>query len=118
MLHYFGTNLATYGHYFWLLREDAMEGGPGIYLKLPFDPYDGKKLKKGEIKFFIIDGYTVLIIGGSCLDERPGCVSTFFIYKEMTFEEMKKLIISTPIAKRIIEQMPFEIKWPDNKKEF
>ena len=111
-MNYFGTDLRSAGHYFWDLIGESM-GKSKLYFKdIPFDPYVGQKLRKGEVHFSNCGNYwTYLVIGGSCIDERNGCVSTFFVNEKITYEEMKERILSIPIAKKIIEQMPFEVKW-------
>jgi hypothetical protein len=56
-------------------------------------------------------GYSICSIKGSPYDKRGGCKSLFFTDKKVSHTEWKDLIYSIPIAKRIIEQMPFEVKW-------
>ncbi len=111
-MNYFGTDLRTAGHYFWLLQGEGM-GKSDIYFKdIPFDPYDGQKpLAKGTATFKNVDDFSVFIISGSCTDGRNGTVSTFFVKEKLTELELKEKILSIPIAKIIIEQMPFEVKW-------
>lgn len=111
-MNYFGTYLHSAGHYFWDLIGEGM-GKSKLYFKdIPFDPYDGQRpIQKGTASFKNIDGFSVYIIIGSCTDDRNGCVSTFFVKEELTASQLKERILSIPIAKKIIEQMPFEVKW-------
>jgi hypothetical protein len=111
-MNYFGTDLRQAGHYFWDLIGEGMSKSKIYFQDIPFDPYDGQKpLQKGTVTFKNIDGFSVAIISGSCTDGRNGTVSTFFVKETISLQELKERILSIPIAKKIIEQMPFEVNW-------
>lgn len=113
-MNYFGTDLSSAGHFFFKLNGDRLDRGEFNFKDLPFDPYVGQKLKNGEVCFMNVGNYfTALVIGGSCTDSRGGCVSTFFVKEKITYSEMKERILSFPIAKKIIEKMPFVVEWPE-----
>jgi hypothetical protein len=112
MIRYFGTDLKQAGHYFWMLENDNMWRHYMDFKEIDFDPYDGQKPKpKGTTTFFQTDKFTVIVINGSCSDNRNGTVSTFFTQDRLMMNELKEKILSIPIAVKIIEQMPFNIKW-------
>ena len=120
-LHYFGTGLTCAGHYFWELKNERMidrglsfPKGDGIpmskHKEWPFNPESMPESKiNGDTEFFIIGEYSILAICGSCCDNRSGCKSVFFTDKNVTKKELKKIIFSVPIAKMIIDKMPFNI---------
>lgn len=128
-MNYFGTNLNSAGHYFWKLDGEYMtslglsfpKGENGIplslYLQWPFNPEDmprrekGEGVYKGQVKYYRENGYTICAIEGSCKDDRPGTKSVFFTDEPLKFWELAVKIMSIPAAKRIIEQMPFKVKW-------
>jgi hypothetical protein len=113
-MYYFGTDLEQAGHYFWDLEGDKMVKSKLYFKDIPFDPYDGQKpLRKGTVTRKNIEGFTAFIISGSCTDGRNGTVSTFFVNKNITYLKLQEMIVAIPIAKKIIEQMPFEVKWSE-----
>lgn len=109
---YFGTNLTEHGHYRFELKENTMVKLYYDFDKFPFHPeYLTNNLSKGEIIFYKGGGYTVLGISGSCKDSRPGTKSIFWLKGNLTFSELKERIMNIPIAKNIIDKMPFDVKW-------
>ena len=112
-MNYFGTDLQSHGHYFWKLGNDRMAKSVIWFDDLPFNPEQlpGYEPRKGSIVFFNHAGYTILGISGSCVDQRLGTQSVFWIEGKLTFDGMKELILSIPIAEKIIKQMPFEVHW-------
>ena len=111
-MNYFGTNLSVAGHYFWDLKGDRMEMSKIYFKDIPFDPYDGQKYKpKGTVTFMQVEDYSICVITGSCIDGRNGTVSTFFVKEKLSLPELKERILSIPIAKKIIDQMPFNVLW-------
>ncbi len=116
-MHYFGTDLDSAGHYFWILDNNRMSKSDIWFSKIPFNPEEltndekGNSLPKGPIRFYNFEEYTVLAISGSCIDKRHGCKSVFWVQEKLTYEEMKKRIFDIPIAKKIIDTMPFEVLW-------
>ena len=122
-MNYFGTTLDEAGHYFFELKDESLIGrnlsfpkGEGIsitkYLEWPFNPEDFPKSRRnGDVEFHSINGYSILAICGSCKDTRPGCKSVFFTTEKLSKDELKDKILSIPIVKKMIEQMPFEVRW-------
>lgn len=122
-MNYFGTSLNEAGHYFFELKGESLldrdlsfpkgEGMPITkYLEWPFNPETLPKSRiNGGAEFHSINGYSIYAICGSCKDKRPGCKSVFFTTETLSKDELKDKILSIPIAKKIIEQMPFEVKW-------
>lgn len=112
MLEYFGTNLTEAGHYRWELNGDRMAGSNLRLRDLPFNPEElTNNLQFGEVIFYQGGGFTVLGISGSCRDKRGGTKSIFFTKEILTRGEMIDKILNVPIAKNIIEAMPFKINW-------
>ncbi len=116
MLKYFGTNLDSAGHYIWELNYDqfgrstlGIEKYPFYLESLPYN--NGNYSPNGTVEFSRCFGFTICAIAGSCIDTRRGCRSVFFVQAVISDEEMKKMIFETPIAKKIIDKMPFEVKW-------
>lgn len=113
-MNYFGTQLTSAGHFFWKLDGDFIDRkGAATFSELPFDPENlpHEKLTKrlGEVHFYHIGGYSILRIEGSCYDKRPASKSVFFLKEIITKDEMRDKILSIPIAKKIIAQMPFQV---------
>jgi len=114
-MYYFGTSLNEYGHYLWDLKGDRMINDGICFKHLPFDPERlTNNFLEGEIMFYQCTSFTVIGIAGSCIDERSGTKSIFWVLEKLTFDEMKEKILNNPIAKKIIEKMPFEISWEIN----
>ena len=109
---YFGTDLITHGHYVWVLQYQRMYKLGINFSDLPFHPEElTRGLEKGSVIYYQGGGFTVIGISGSCLDTRPGTKSIFWIEEILTYDEMKDTIDKIPIARNIIEQMPFEVQW-------
>jgi hypothetical protein len=125
---YFGTELNQAGHYFWELDGEhliskglSFPQGNGIpsnkWSEFPFDPESmpkrekGESMQKGDVKYYRENGYTICAIEGSCSDKRWGSKSIFFINEKLLFWELAIKIVSIPIARKIIKQMPFEVRW-------
>lgn len=113
-MEYFGTDLDTHGHYRFLLDEKGMQK---VYYSeyrrgIPFNP-EGltDALPKGDVIFYQGGGFTVIGIAGSCKDTRGGTKSIFWLKEIMTREEMIQRIKAHPMAMKIINAMPFEVKW-------
>lgn len=69
--------------------------------------------KKGSVNRIEVNGIKIIAISGSPIDERGGCKSVFWAdhSTKCSFEELEQAIKTLPIAKKIIDQMPFEVKW-------
>jgi|GEM_PF-1587364 hypothetical protein len=116
MIYYFGTDLQTAGHYLWELD------GNGIYRSLhrledlPFNPEGLPSKKKGEgmrngtVRFYRLAHYSICAIEGSCKDGRPGSKSIFYWDEPHSNIGMTALIKQSPIAMKIINQMPFNVE--------
>ena len=111
-MEYFGTNLTEHGHYIFELTEDSMIRQGIQFNYLPFHPEElTNNLPKGEVVFYQGGGFTVIGISGSCKDTRPGTKSIFWLEEILTFDEMRIRVLGNPIAKKIIDIMPFKVKW-------
>ena len=109
---YFGTSLDDHGHYLWELNEKTMRNTGISFRNLPFSPEQlTNNMLKGEVCFYQCNGFTVIGIAGSCKDTRGGTKSIFWVYKKITFDEMKNEILNHPMAKKIIDKFPFEVCW-------
>lgn len=113
VLDYFGTNLDCAGHFFWQLKGNSISRSGVSFDKLPFNPENllPKGIPKGTVKYFRIEKYAIVAIEGSCGDKRPGTTSVFWTDQEVKLGQMKSIILSIPIAKRIIDSLPFEVAW-------
>jgi hypothetical protein len=115
---YYGTELDRHGHYFWNAECDRLTGGRLDHHLYPFDVYEmagdtkRRAKEKGDCQYQQIKGYSIIGIEGSCFDHRFGTISVFIEKGDLSMEELKAKILSTPITKRIIEKMSFEVKWP------
>jgi hypothetical protein len=116
-LYYFGTNLNDSGHFAYRLSENDFNGTFYRFLDtIPFHPeYLTETLKDGETIFYSVQRgkyeYTILAIAGSPRDKRPGSKSVFWVQARLSINEMKDYILSFPIVQKIINQMPFQVKW-------
>ena len=110
---YFGTELNYPGHYFWELGGNLMQKSKIGFDDIPFDPESFMNRKPfGEVEFFRFDNYAICAISGSCYDQRMGSKSVFWVDNNFTkLGELKDIILNIPAAKRIIDKMPFEVKW-------
>ncbi len=113
MLQYFGTQLDNTGHYFWQLGVASMHRSRMNLGNCPFNPeaLPHKAQKNGDTQFYQFAGYSIYAIEGSCKDTRPQSKSVFFIEQEITQEELKHLILTSPIGKKIIDKMTFTVTW-------
>ena len=110
-IHYYGTELNNYGHYFWILNDNSLSKGTLWFDQIPFNPEQTYSYQNGSIHFQVVKGYSVLSIAGSCYDHRPASKSVFFTYEELTREEFINKLKELPIFNKIIEQMKFEVKF-------
>jgi len=113
VLDYFGTDLRSAGHYFWQLKGDSFNRS-GIWFKdIPFNPEEllPSNTQKGTVKYFREGDYAICAIAGSCIDNRWGTKSVFWTREPVKLGDLKAIILFIPIAKKIIEQMPFEVGW-------
>ncbi len=113
VLDYFGTDITSAGHYFWKLSGDRLTSSKIWFRDLPFSPEDivAPYTGKGLITYVEIEGYYICAISGSCRDNRSGTKSVFWTKEKIDFKDFKNIILSIPVGKRIIEQMPFEFHW-------
>jgi len=115
-LKYFGTDLYSAGHYFWDLTGGSMYSCRTYFEDLPFNPEKiflaEERHLKGMVKYLREGDCAIVAICGSCSDHRGGTKSVFWTTEEgVKLGDLKDIIFSIPIAKKIIEQMPFEVKW-------
>ncbi len=117
MIHYFGTELTNAGHYFWELEGDGFYRSRIRFENIPFNPEGmpvapkGEGIKNGTVKFYHLANYSICAIQGSPKDTRPGSKSIFFWDKEIDEQSMIGIIKKTPIAMKIINQMPFNVEY-------
>lgn len=110
-LQYFGTSLNNHGHYCWELSGDRMDNRGLYFGNIPFNPEEIAPRKFGEVSYNEIDGYFICAIGGSCYDKRGGTKSVFWTQDKIKLEYFPDIIMSIPVAQKIIDQMPFKIEW-------
>ena len=111
-MEYFGTDLDDHGHYRFLLEDDRIYGRTLGFSDLPFNPEQlTNNLPKGEVIFYQGGGYTVLGISGSCKDTRRETKSIFWVKEILTKEQLIEAIKNNVAAMRIINAIPFKIKW-------
>lgn len=112
-LGYYGTSLDMCGHYFWELKEDSMKETRDVWFSnIPFDPeHLINYCENGTVKYSRSEDYAICAIQGSCYDRRGGSCSVFWTKESIKLREFKNIILSIPAAKKIIDQMPFEVKW-------
>lgn len=115
MIHYFGTELTQAGHYFWELEGDGFYRSRIRFEDVPFNPEGmpvpkpGEGIRNGTVKFYHLAHYSICAIAGSPKDTRPGSKSIFFWNVFLDEKTMIDAIKGTPIAMKIINQMPFPV---------
>lgn len=103
---YFGTSLKAHGHYTWDLSGDYMEKVGLLPKGTPFNPEElTHGLQKGETAYYFGGGYSVLAISGSCIDDKPGTKSVFWIKKSLSAEDLVKTILDNSHACEIISKL-------------
>ncbi len=116
-LYYYGTELNRAGHYYWQLQGPDIFRGRMEASSCPFNPEflphkeNGQGYTNGAARFYQFAGFSIWAIEGSCADTRPGSRSVFFIERLIEAEELKALVLATPIAKQIIDKMAFAVRW-------
>lgn len=110
-LHYFGTSLDCAGHYFWIAEGDRLKQSKVYFKDLPFNPEDmfDPYASKGIVHYHQIQDYKICAIQGSCFDKRNGTKSIFWTQEDIEIKHFKSIILSIPILKKMIEQMPFDV---------
>lgn len=113
VLDYFGTDLRSAGHYFWQLEGENFNKSKTWFKDIPFDPETLLPVhtEKGTVRYFREGGYAICAIAGSPIDKRYGTKSVFWTKEFIKLGHMKAIILSIPAAKKIIDQMPFEVRW-------
>lgn len=113
VLDYFGTNLNSAGHFFWQLKDESFIRTKTWFNDIPFNPEEllPSSTEKGTVKYFREGDYAICAIAGSCIDKRWGTKSVFWTKEPVKLGDMKAIILSIPIAKKIVDQMPFEVRW-------
>lgn len=107
--------MSTAGHYFWDLSNNTFKRSDISYGSLPFDPNGISKDRrtKGDVDFHKIDGYSILRICGSCIDERLGTKSIFFVKEDILFVEMCERMLNIQLIEQMLKKMPFHVLWDD-----
>ncbi len=118
-LFYYGTGLDSAGHFFWTLHDGRLVSSNIYFNNIPFDPESLIKNDQplGTVRYLKFGDYKVCAIMGSCYDKRLGSKSVFWTTEDIRFGDFKNIILSIPIGKKIIEQMPFEVEWNTIEKE-
>lgn len=112
-IEYFGTDINSKGHYLWEIWGNNIHQSRRQLYALPFNP-EGlpyKLSQNGYAAFYQFAGFSIMAIAGSCSDNRPGSKSVFFIEKIITNPDLTNLIINTGYSAKIIQKMPFEVRW-------
>jgi hypothetical protein len=114
-LNYFGTSLDQHGHFLWIASENTLQYNNRSLNLLPFSPeyLNNQYEQNGTVHYITFDDYKIIAIQGSCYDKRPGSHSIFWTQENVSLMELKEALLTIPIIKKIIEQMPFEIKWQE-----
>ena len=114
VIYYFGTNLTELGHGFWMLEGERMEwiSPTKMFKIIPFNPETlADENYNGIIKYHRIENYAICAITGSCKDTRPGSKTVFWTDEPIKLGDLKPTILSIPIAKKIIDTLPFSVRW-------
>lgn len=110
---YFGTSLTEKGHYLWSFGKYGL--GYERNLDINKFPFQVERLndntEKGTVLITQIQDYKILHITGSCIDKRPGCKSVFITQDNISLKDFETYIREHSYAKKMFEQMDFEIKW-------
>ena len=112
-MNYYGTDLTSKGHYPFEVGKESLYSARYRLSDVPFNP-EGlpyKKHQNGDIGFYHFCGLTILAICGSCSDTRPGSKSVFWIEGTYTQQAIKDYLLKNTVTAKMIDQMPFEIKW-------
>ncbi len=123
LLYYFGTDLRQAGHYFHVVSVDHLASSKIFFKDIPFNPEElprkelgNSSLRKGDVYYYHEHGFTICAIYGSCIDERFGTRSIFWVHRIIPFVDLTELILSHPIAVKMFKQMEtemkFSVKWP------
>ncbi len=111
-MRYFGTTLNDYGHFTWDLSGPFMQKVGLLPSETPFNPEElTKNLIKGETIYYQGGGFTAIGIAGSCKDERHNTKSVFWVRELISKEQMFNQIKLNEHARKIIDKMPFNVKW-------
>lgn len=120
-IQYFGTRLDEGGHHLHELMGDSFglsEFNYFSFCKEHFDPEriaDGKQRRNGSVFYFRRGKWTICYIEGSCCDTRPGSKSVFFTKGQIPFGEFVVKMVSMPIVRKMIKQMPFKVEFGLNE---
>lgn len=114
-MYYFGTDLSSHGHYYFDITDGRFILQP--FLKptdVPFDPEKlTQNLTKGEWTIFQCAAHnkhcTAIAISGSCVDQRPGTKSVFWLNEFLSLDQFLQRLRANSLAMKIINQMPFEV---------
>lgn len=117
-MQYFGTDLHTHGHYFWIITDEWLERSGVDFNSLSFNPYNivKKDSSKGTTVWRQTDEFSILGIVGSCKDERGGTVSVFFTEEKLNQEEMIAKLKDMPVVMDMFKAMKFKLPFLDKKK--
>lgn len=109
-MEYFGTDLRDHGHFRWTLTEHGPSKRSLNFKGIPFNPEElTKNLPKGSVVFYQGGGFTVLGISGSCVDDRPGTKSIFWVNETIEKSEMVERVKAQPFFIKMIDQMKFKV---------
>ena len=116
-INYFGTDLRSAGHYFWVLEGEYWSRPDLNFKDFPFDPESmpkkekGVGYSKGDAKFYFESGWSILAIEGSCSDDRWGTKTVFFINEDLPNDELMIRIKSVAAAALVLAKLPFPINF-------
>lgn len=110
MINYFGTNDTSAGNYWWEINEHSMQN-IGLFPPLSTHPEEmvNTGTPFGEVKYFEQDGFNFCAISGAPHDTRGGTKSVFWVKEKP--DNWRKFLTANQVCKRLIDKMPFQIKW-------
>ena len=126
-INYFGTDLKSPGHHFWELEGNNIYRSRLRFDDIPFNPEslpyipsfikgEAQVRKIGMWYFYDAFNFKILAIEGSCVDLRRGSNTIFWIEAGGIYDStsMIKTVLGVPIAKKIIDSMPFTVNFFDD----
>lgn len=109
-MEYFGTDLKECGHYRWLLSDNQMKRIGLKFYDLSFNPETlTENLPNGHNAFYQTEKVSVLAISGSCIDNRQGCKSVFWVNESLSKQKLISRIKENKMAIKIISAMRFNV---------
>lgn len=116
--YYYGTNLTSYGHYFWHVTDTGLKSVNIRFQDIPFNPEElprhpkgsGHYYQDGHCAFYTENGYSIFAITGSCKDHRQNSKTVFFTKGNFTFQQVWEALCDYQVFKDMIGQMKFRVQ--------